>query len=297
VSVKSKGYTAVSAEGPLILESSATPLADLLRLGLFSANPPTAPITPETFAAQNYNSGNAVLITSMLARMMAREVSLRATGAILAEGGESIQLVAGYGREKILRKADFTNKTELATLASNALRPKPTRTTLTNHHAADQAYHAADTGLAYDSDHAKGILLKTEEAAMDATIHTTQANSKIELLQGVAKRNVTTGCRLSLSSDAATLQQNGDTILKLSSTKEAKLAAGTNAKLVIKDNDVSLTSSATTSLSLTADSAKIKVANEYNLEAGASAIKVTTTEISMGGALYENKANIAKIGG
>jgi type VI secretion system VgrG family protein len=296
VSVKSKGYTAVSAEGPLILESSATPLADLLRLGLFDLAQPATPIKPETLGNIDYQTGKAVLITSMLARMMAEEVSLRATGAILAEGGESIQLVAGYGTAGIAKKAALAPLIEAANAANNALRPKPTPATLAAHHAADRAYHAADTGLAYDEDHAKGILLKTEQAAMPATIHTAKGDSKIELLQGVATRDVTTGCRLSLSSDAATLQQNGDTILNLSSGKEAKLAAGANAKLVIKENDVSLTASATAGLTLTADSANIKVSKEYNLEVGASSIKVDASHVHMGGALYENKANIQKLG-
>jgi hypothetical protein len=293
VNVKANTYASVSGYGPVIIESTNTPISDFLRLGLYDGQRPVLPITPELpknaapagFA--NYTHTKAVVLSSNLVRAMAQEVSLVSGGAIVGKAEDQIQLIAGVATADVANQSEADARRTFAAEQRNIVAMAETD-------ALKDAANAAlyDNALTYlnipdriSADRAlnKGILIKTQGQATPLYLQTAEQDSPIEITQGTDPVVVPASSRsIRLSSDGTTVQDGTNVKLELKDTSGAatlQVSPATSVKM--SPDKVAIAANASVSIDLSSTDIDLSAANQISLSTGGNKIVLSQAGVKI----------------
>jgi hypothetical protein len=304
VNIKARNYASLSGHGPVIIESTKTSLADLLRLGTFDLTRPHSPIKAESYASNpDFEDTNAVLTMTELARTIADEISLQSTRAVIAKSQNQIQLIAGLNPPETAAKNVYENARSAANTAYNAWNtsvPNLKSNKALALHNSTKSLLDIPMPPAYDSTHSKGILIMTKDKSMPITLQTSVPTSNIELLRGVANRPGTEADNKLLMSQAKTvLQADNNALLALTPTSsKAVLQADSTTNLTLEPNSAKLVAgNASSSLIMNASGTTLSGSTQLELKLGSNTFTMTDTNIKVTGpSLNLEGQSITKLG-
>jgi hypothetical protein len=292
VNVKANTYASVSGYGPVIIESTNTPISDFLRLGLYDDQRPVLPITPELpkqaapagFA--NYAHTKAVVLSSNLVRAMAQEVSLVSGGAIVGKAEDQIQLIAGVaGADVVNQTAANEARTNAASLrAAVAAAPVGAKDALNvPFYNNALTYLNIPDRISADRTLNKGILIKTQGQATPLYLQTAGQDSPIEITQGAGPAVAPASSRsIRLSSDGTTVQDGTNVKLELKDTSGAaalQVSPATSVKM--SPDKVAIAANAGVSIDLSSTDIDLSAANQISLSTGGNKIVLSQASVKI----------------
>ncbi|MDR1166808.1 MAG: type VI secretion system tip protein VgrG [Deltaproteobacteria bacterium] len=273
VNVKAKGYAAFSGEGPVVVESSSNPWAQLLRLSTYENKIPSFVGAKEIGlgAGGLFQESEAVITRGKLARTLAEEVSLIARESLIAKSLERIQMVVGPA-------------TARPPLPLGLLSPECDITV--------DAISGEFPNIGGVEDGLEGVLLKTMGPGQNVAIRTENSGSNILVIQGGEEG--ASARSLILNNAGATLEAAPNVALTLATgaAPSAKLSITPETKLEFSPTSVTLALDPQCSVSLGAEGISVANAAKVTLSAGPGSsaelnpaqFKVTAPTVNYSGA-------------
>jgi hypothetical protein len=306
MSLQAKEHLALSAAGPVLIESQVAPMAELLTLGLYENQVPEQMLTPDILTGHDATckSSNTVLIRTGFLRALADEINQQATKAILNKSEEVIQLIAGvnpYEPYPIDKQQKQASK-ELISTAQTALKlakggaaKSAARIALLNLYPTFQTADAAP--IKHDSSFTKGILLKTQAASQPIRLVTGDSGSKVELFQGLTPAMQENATRqLSLTNTGTLLQDEPDVKLEFKS-KAATLSTSTDILLKLDAQGATLQQSGGNNLAIKNSDATLKHSTKAVMDGGGSTVTLSASAVEIKGTGQASMSgSIIKIG-
>ncbi|MDR2141038.1 MAG: type VI secretion system tip protein VgrG [Deltaproteobacteria bacterium] len=311
VNLRAETFTALSANGPVFVESSSAPLAEILRHSASESQAPSELLQPEFDDATgdfDFDESKAVLLLSDLIRLKAEQIGLQAFNGVMGKSSTSIQLIAGvesFNKLKLKQHEMEKKAVETAVDSFKALpqADSPLKTAyksvvLINSEKANKSPFPVDTDKAMT----QGALIRTLGDEDHILIQTREPSSNIEILHGDGRdKGGTKYSRRILLDENGTAIQN-DVDCQLLMVKDSGVFFGLDKKISLQfsperaslsldpvDTCLNFTTSEGVSLAgksqleLSVGNSFLKISSSgFEIEAGGVPFKVNTSNVEAG---------------
>jgi type VI secretion system VgrG family protein len=279
VNVKSREHLALSATGPILLESlTAGRQVDLAASPTYFDELDKDLLRPDTLDDSSsgqdepYRNSQAILLRAIFQRTLATEINQQAHESLLNKAGRLIQLTTGEAEDEpylSARREPYLVDHRLAAEIINTIVEGnlPDQSQVFDRHVAVQ-----NPGLiSHSEDFTQGILLETREKDQDIVLRANSDSSTVGVYQGV--KRVLASAIKPLENRGLTLNDKGVSLTNLKdcglilTEDEAQISVKKDYHLDIQDNNVQLLAGPGNEVAITNSALNIKHAKKIDAKA------------------------------